>query len=323
MEITGRYARDVRRAKKICVLAISLLICVGTGALYANVNRSVENRGIRLKKSNTVPPGTKKPAVAQDLSYVKAQRKVALVIGINDYSTNNHEGAPIPDLEGAVHDAKNMAEFLEEQGYEPIIVMTDESSPELHPTRKNIIEAFSNLSKGEGFERFAFYFAGHGYRGEGYESNIIPFSGGEDVWISLHKIVGELDKIDKAFQRRRTKRQLHDVLIIVDACNIGEPKSSNQQIMKQSSLNWWWAVASSENLTVKDSRAGGLFTQTLRRNYTTYAKEGSLIDDNEIEVLKQEQVLIDAKQVPVIETRRREGLNPGDFIVFTVPEKTK
>ena len=45
MQVTGRYPRDVRRAKILFLTIVSLIICGGTGALYAQIDQSDQENG--------------------------------------------------------------------------------------------------------------------------------------------------------------------------------------------------------------------------------------------------------------------------------------
>lgn len=80
-------------------------------------------------------------------------RSIALVIGINDYQDG------IPALETARHDAKRLAELLQEQhGYEVILLLDEDASQE--SISKLLNETLPDQLSAD--DRVLFYFAGHG-----------------------------------------------------------------------------------------------------------------------------------------------------------------
>jgi len=89
-------------------------------------------------------------------------RVVAVVVGVNDYKTRG-----LPDLLGAVNDARAVAEVLRRRAHvaeaDLQLLVSGVSTRELEPTRANIAEAFSRAKARVGAQdTLLFYFAGHG-----------------------------------------------------------------------------------------------------------------------------------------------------------------
>gem|GEM_PF-4880784 len=79
------------------------------------------------------------------------ERKLALVIGVNDYRDK-----AVPQLEGAVRDARAIRERLEQRlGYETTVLES--------PTREQIVRAFNRLAlEAQATDSVIVYYAGHG-----------------------------------------------------------------------------------------------------------------------------------------------------------------
>ncbi|MFE1744720.1 caspase family protein [Coleofasciculus sp. H7-2] len=93
-------------------------------------------------------------------------RKLALLVGINDYPTNDRF---LGNLEGCVTDVALQEELLVHRfGFNPsdIVKLTSNQSPDKQPTRNNILTAFEEhlIKQAKPGDVVVFHFSGHGSR---------------------------------------------------------------------------------------------------------------------------------------------------------------
>lgn len=86
--------------------------------------------------------------------------KRAVVIGINYTGTN-------VSLSGCINDANHMRSFLSSNGYNDIVMLTDNT---ISPTKQNIVNYMNWLTQAE---NSVFYYSGHGGDITGYNENCI------------------------------------------------------------------------------------------------------------------------------------------------------
>ena len=84
----------------------------------------------------------------------------ALIVGIN------YTGSPNA-LSGCVNDANHMKSFLSQNGYNDIVMLTDNTTS---PTKKNILNYFNWLNQAQ---NAVFFYSGHGGNIVGYNENCI------------------------------------------------------------------------------------------------------------------------------------------------------
>ncbi|MGI9419917.1 MAG: caspase family protein, partial [Geminicoccaceae bacterium] len=145
------------------------------------------------------------PASAASSLFSKSH---ALIIGIGRYDSNAW-----PSLDYAKKDARAMASFLKDQGYEVRTLLDSQA------TRVRILRELSDYLENrlEPNDRFVFFFSGHGETKErsgrdfGY---IVPHDGGDDVgnWISMAELRDISRQLDKARHQ----------LFLLDSCYGGE-----------------------------------------------------------------------------------------------------
>jgi hypothetical protein len=99
----------------------------------------------------TLRPGRAGQRRVVQASLPVIERKLALVIGVNDYRDK-----AVPQLEGAVRDARAIRERLEQRlGYETTVLES--------PTREQIVRAFNRLAlEAQATDSVIVYYAGHG-----------------------------------------------------------------------------------------------------------------------------------------------------------------
>jgi len=151
-----------------------------------------------------------------------AQKKRAVLVGINDYSpAQTDAGTPLrkwKDLKGAVNDAETVAAILDSKyQFDEIVLLRNEEA-----TREAIFGAISDLEEASsGGDVAVFYYAGHGSQvrnigsreSDGLDETIVPF----DV------VSGALDIRDKelrdSFNKIIDKGGL--LTMIFDSCHSG------------------------------------------------------------------------------------------------------
>ncbi|KAJ3276106.1 Ca(2+)-dependent cysteine protease [Terramyces sp. JEL0728] len=96
-------------------------------------------------------------------------KKRALLIGIN-YVGQTHE------LSGCYNDVEGMKKYLENVGFDEFMVMTDQQTGELYPTKANICKAFRWLvADAHTHDTFFLHFSGHdGDESDGYDETLFP-----------------------------------------------------------------------------------------------------------------------------------------------------
>ena len=155
--------------------------------------------------------------------------KRALIVGVNDYQhlpvSSSRLGREMPDLRGAVNDARGMAEALA-RGFdfqpEDIKTLIDE-----HATREAILAAFRDwLVEGTTPGDVAvFYFSGHGAvvpDDNGDEDDGLDEALGPHDLAPLASTVGEARVIlDDELGRLVAQLEGRSVVVIVDACHSG------------------------------------------------------------------------------------------------------
>ncbi|KAJ3322650.1 60S ribosomal protein L8B [Boothiomyces sp. JEL0866] len=103
-------------------------------------------------------------------------KKRALLIGIN-YVGQTHE------LSGCYNDVEEMKKYLEKVGFDEFMVMTDEQTGDLYPTKVNICKAFRWLvADAHPHDTFFLHFSGHGGsikdedgdESDGYDETLFP-----------------------------------------------------------------------------------------------------------------------------------------------------
>lgn len=147
-------------------------------------------------------------------SRARAHPRVALIVGVNDYSSPS-----IHDLQFASNDAIDVANQLVKSGsytWDNVTLMTQDSDdPELYPTSTHITEQLVRLSDADSPESVLFYFSGHGGAYEDMEGHHKNYLFPSDVvmgavtqqGIGLDRITSQLNRINTRFR-----------LVIVDAC---------------------------------------------------------------------------------------------------------
>lgn len=131
-------------------------------------------------------------------------RSHALVIGIDQYQHLN-------PLNGAVRDAKALAELLENRGFE-VTLLLNEQATKTEIDRQLLGELPKNVGKND---RFLIYFAGHGVpEGRGDESRgyLMPVEAAES-WQGL--------AMDNVMKELRVRYKARHILYLADACYSG------------------------------------------------------------------------------------------------------
>ena len=181
-------------------LGIVFLMLISSAVLIPAVSVAQPERGISVEEREQV-----------EASWYPHSH--ALIIGIDNYSHG------WPKLQSAVWDAKNMAEALEERGFEVVLLLDDEATRE--NILKNLRDTFRKRSGSS--DRFVMYFAGHGQdmespRKGGKTGYFIPFDG---------KLVGGEHELSSYVSMEEIKDTLLDlyesrhIFIIADACFSG------------------------------------------------------------------------------------------------------
>ena len=109
-------------------------------------------------ESKPEPEPESEPETEPIVEEVTKEKKLALVIGINYYGTDNA-------LRGCCNDAKNVAFFMAQKGYD-VIKITDEADSFCSPTRNNILYCIQYLVEkcgNENIKKVWVSFSGHGY----------------------------------------------------------------------------------------------------------------------------------------------------------------
>ena len=140
------------------------------------------------------------------------EKKTALLIGINYIGTSN-------ELNGCINDVKNMKDYLEEQGYEKIVVMTDESTAvRYQPTKSNILREFKimiNKPKEENW-KFFLHYSGHGSWKTDIQNEEVD---GRDE--CLCTLDGLYITDDELFFILKRIKYTHKLFSVIDACHSG------------------------------------------------------------------------------------------------------
>ncbi len=139
--------------------------------------------------------------------------KLALLIGVNDYSGSGEAATSLPSLKYAAKDVSDLRTTLLESGYttDDVVVLNGQDA-NAAPTRENILAAVEQLQgrTGDRASSVMVVFAGHGFN-EHSESYLCPrdyhSSRGRDSAISVSVLSEELMAIDA---------DAH--LLILDAC---------------------------------------------------------------------------------------------------------
>lgn len=134
-----------------------------------------------------------------ELDEWKNSRRIALIIGVNEYKSLAH-------LFFANNDSLKMKLALEQVGkFNEIILMNDETgkeNPKLLPTKKNIVSTYNRIIK-EKPDLLLFYFSGHGFMAQNGENVIAPINAIYDSKeiknaISISQLAKEAKKVPKA-----------------------------------------------------------------------------------------------------------------------------
>jgi len=151
-------------------------------------------------------PGVK---AAGDPSTPPAPKKYALLIGLNDY---RFAGSLIRRLEYAVHDAEDLDQVLENQGYDTTTLTNEDAK------RENIVAELSKFASiVNESDTFLLYFAGHGVRNKRLNQ--------KTYWLAYEANLAELDA--RGIRLPHLLDYLHDIqagkkLILLDHCFSGE-----------------------------------------------------------------------------------------------------
>jgi|GEM_PF-4268646 len=227
-----------------------------------------------------------------------------------------------------------MAKFFAEQGYQKIYLFRSKLREKEYPTPKNrvyprdideptrgdFIDQMQKIAKNHPrIDRLAFYFAGHG-KTTAETAKLITTKKNDSF--SVADVIHQVRVLNETLQKK-SESTIQDVLIIIDACEMGEKEIPADWDIKNSNIpNWLWAVSSTTIVNAKDTPKGGVFTQTLLEKYKTYDGGSSMLEKNN---------WIDAKEIrkledePVFE-HQEIVVNPKtpnhkkDFIIFKVTE---
>lgn len=160
--------------------------------------------------SNTAPVANSTPS---------NKKGNALIIGINYRGTEN-------ELGGCITDANNMNEFAKKRGFKNIQLITDDTT--VKPTRKNIIEAFTQLLKNANDgDTIFFFYSGHGSTVRDTNGNEAT---GKDQLIVSVDLLPILDDELKAIIQANLKANV-TLMSVFDCCFSGSVLDLKYQYM--------------------------------------------------------------------------------------------
>lgn len=221
----------------------------------------------------------------------KGKRRVAIVMGINEWGENSG----LSKLKGAENDANDLANVLETSGY-TVILMTPSSPPGLRPIKTNIIQVLEDELKKEDVESLVIYVSMHGVTdGESGESFLMPLDGLRSQAALTGLSLRNLAKIvhDNA-------PKITHILFLIDACQLGAD-IIQKEIQKVSGVgNTQWTVMSATREGVPAweregdpkspipelRKSHGLFTSFLLESLY-----GSIVRTEKDSVVQQDSVL--------------------------------
>ena len=261
------------------------------------------------------PPGRRPPPRAKVQYGEFYSKQVAVVVGINDYSS-------WPSLSGASSDAKRMATFLRSAGFDEVIEIYDRDA-----TRQRLLAVLGN-ELGEYVDENSLaliYFAGHGQTetlpGGSKRGYLIPADADDDVFstgISMDTV--------RDLSNRMTAKH---VLYAIDACysglaltrGISIPKKTSGYLAKVTKMRAVQILAAgSEGEQAVEIGGQGLFTTYLLRALQGEADldgDGA-VTAREIGAYVRPQVTVasDARQTPQFGTIEGSG-----EVVFLPPRR--
>ncbi len=159
---------------------------------------------------------------------------VALVIGINQWLAE----PALPQLSGAVNDAKSVAELWRKVGY-TVIEMTPDSAMDDQPTRANILKRLAYYARlGQG-DSLTIYWSGHGTMKNG-KAYLMPMDARlanvEASGLSLDDLSNVLETAHATFK---------NLGLWVDVCRLGADKTTGKFIEALSRSASKWELISS------------------------------------------------------------------------------
>lgn len=142
----------------------------------------------------------------EEIEQWKSSKRVALIIGVNDYKS-------LAPLAFANNDSLKMKLVLEQVGkFDEIILMNDETGSVksgLLPTKKNILKAFKRILKDKP-DLFLFYFSGHGFMAKNGENVLAPLN-------AIYNRKGFRNTINISYLARQAKK-ISKSIFFIDAC---------------------------------------------------------------------------------------------------------
>lgn len=155
---------------------------------------------------------------------VKSKQTVCLVVGVNDYKGNKG----LKNLNLAVSNAKIIGKTVENKvNYNRVFIL---ENPTISDFKRQLNDLLNNYTYYEG-SQFILYFAGHGKSQPGTNTPHLFFKDSKILYDG-DKIVDFEDTYSLSELKARFSSSITQVLLILDACDMGMLEHENQHVEK-------------------------------------------------------------------------------------------